>query len=266
MGRNKMNPNGVEMAERHDFGEPMLRTDVLVKEFGAVRAVDRVSIAVNKGSLHCIIGPNGAGKTTLFNLLTKDLVPTEGRIYLEGRDISALQSHEVSRLGVGRSYQITSVFRAQSVLDNVWVASYRKTKGGGFNFWRGLGRYEDVRDQAMANLELVGLRDQAGRPAGELSYGDQRLLEIAVTLSTSPKLVLLDEPVNGLSQSETAKVAELIRGLVPKYTVVMIEHKIDVVMKVSDCVTVMNFGEVIAEGKPDEIRTNENVKTAYFGV
>jgi len=244
----------------------ILKTEGICKDFGALRAVSDLSISIEEGALHCIIGPNGAGKTTLFNLLTKDLPPTSGRIYYNNEDITALEPYEVSRLGIGRSYQITSVFQQQSVFDNVWIAVYQHEGSGAFNFWNRSGRFKDLEASAFEYLKLVGLEDHADRPASELSYGDQRLLEIAVTLATSPKLLLFDEPANGLSEEETRKVAELIRDLVPKYTVIMIEHKIDVVMEISDRISVMNFGELIFEGDPEAVRNNEEVKKAYFGV
>ncbi len=243
----------------------ILRTEGVSKNFGAHKAVADVSLSVREGHLHCIIGPNGAGKTTLFNVLTKDLPPTTGAIFFQGRDVTGLAPYEISRLGIGRSYQITSIFANQTVYDNVWVAVYQHEGTGSFNFWRRYTGYPPLNERTTSLLELVGLSSHAGKMAMELSYGDQRLLEIAVTLATSPKLLLLDEPVNGLAQNETGKLARLIRDLVPRYTVLMIEHKMDVVMNISDRVSVMNFGEIIAEGTPQEMRDNADVKRAYFG-
>jgi branched-chain amino acid transport system ATP-binding protein len=244
----------------------ILETRGLTKRFGANVAVSEVSLSVETGVIHCIIGPNGAGKTTLFNLLTKDLQPSSGTILLAGHDITSLKPHEISRRGVGRSYQITSVFPHMSVRDNVWVATYRHRRGGQFNFWSRQGAYPDVDARADEVLAEIGVGTAYGDMlAGELSYGDQRLLEIAIALATSPRLLLFDEPMSGLSEEETRRVAELIRALGARYTVVMIEHKMNVVMTISDRITVMNFGEVIADGPPAEIAADPAVKRAYFG-
>ena len=247
------------------MGQAILRTEQVTKSFGANLAVAGVSLEVQEGTLHTIIGPNGAGKTTLFNLLTKDLPPTSGRIVFAGEDVTHRQPYEVSRLGVGRSYQITSIFAGMTVHDNVWVAAYRNARGGFFDFWSRAARFGDLRLRTEDVLAHAGLGGRGARLARELSYGDQRLLEIAIALATEPRLLLLDEPTSGLSQEETQKVAELIRRLARQYTVVMIEHKVDVVMTISDRISVMNFGEIIAEGTPAEIMANERVKKAYFG-
>jgi branched-chain amino acid transport system ATP-binding protein len=246
-------------------GQAILKTERVSKAFGANLAVAGVSLEIEEGTLHTIIGPNGAGKTTLFNLLTKDLAPTSGRIVFAGEDVTHRQSYEISRLGVGRSYQITSVFAGMTVHDNVWVAAYRHAHRGFFDFWSLSGRFTDLARRTEDVLAETGLAGRGAMLARELSYGDQRLLEIAIALATVPRLLLLDEPTSGLSQEETQKVAELIRRLARQYTVVMIEHKVDVVMTISDRITVMNFGEVIAEGSPAEITANERVKKAYFG-
>jgi branched-chain amino acid transport system ATP-binding protein len=243
----------------------MLRTEGLTKAFGANTAVSNVSIEVAEGELLCIIGPNGAGKTTFFNLLTKDLSPTAGRIFVEGREVTSLLPHQISRLGVGRSYQITSVFQELSVHENVWVAAYRKSKRGRLNFWNSARSFRELDSPVMGTLERVGLAARADLVAGALSYGDQRLLEIAITLASSPRLILLDEPTSGLSQDETEKVGRLIRELARTVTVVMIEHKMNVVMSISDRIVVMNFGAVIADGKPDQVAAHPEVRRAYFG-
>jgi branched-chain amino acid transport system ATP-binding protein len=247
-------------------GEIILETRGLTKKFGANVAVSDVSLAVEAGIIHCIIGPNGAGKTTLFNLLTKDLQPSSGTMLLAGQDITLLKPHEISRRGVGRSYQITSVFPHMSVRDNVWVATYRHRRAGRFNFWSSSGAYPDVDMRTDEILAEIGVGAVNGKTlAGELSYGDQRLLEIAIALATSPRLLLFDEPMSGLSEEETRRVSELIRALGTRYTVVMIEHKMNVVMSISDRITVMNFGKVIADGLPVEVAADADVKRAYFG-
>ena len=243
----------------------LLSVQGLAKQFGGHRAVDGVALDVAAGELVCILGPNGAGKTTLFNLLTKDLQPSAGTIRFEGRDITALAPHRVARLGIGRSYQITSVFPELSVEENVWVAAYRQDHAGRLVFWRRADRF--VRDEARTRelLERVGIARLRHLPAGQLSYGDQRLLEIAITLATAPRLLLLDEPTSGLSQEETTRVGALIRSLAGTYTVVMIEHKMDVVMQISDRLVVMDRGRVIADDVPAVVARDRAVKTAYFG-
>ena len=237
----------------------------LARRFGGHRAVDGVDLAVETGELVCILGPNGAGKTTLFNLLTKDLPPSAGTIRFEGRDITALPPHRVARLGIGRSYQITSVFPELSVEENVRLAAYRQDHAGRLVFWRRADRFRRDEPRTRELLERTGLARLRGEPAGRISYGDQRLLEIAITLAAGPRLLLLDEPTSGLSQEETGRVAALIRSLARDYTVVMIEHKMDVVMRISDRLVVMDRGRVIANGRPDAVAADPAVKTAYFG-
>ena len=244
---------------------PLLSVSGLGKVFGGHHAVSDVTLDVEAGALVCILGPNGAGKTTLFNLLTKDLQPSSGTIRFEGRDVTALPPHGVARLGIGRSYQITSVFPELSVEDNVWIAAYRQDHAGRLVFWRGAARYRRSEARIQDLLETVGLLRLRHVAAGALSYGDQRLLEIAITLATEPRLVLLDEPTSGLSQEETRRVGRLIRMLAASVTVVMIEHKMDVVMEISDRLVVMNRGRVIADGTPAIVAADEAVKAAYFG-
>jgi branched-chain amino acid transport system ATP-binding protein len=244
---------------------PIIRTEELIKQFGGNRAVNGVSLEVSGGTLHSIIGPNGAGKTTLFNLLTKDFPPTSGRIFLYGEDITREPPHAVARRGVGRSYQITSVFQNMTVGQNVWVALYRGERQGFLNFWRQADLDTSLREEAMEILSRVRLDERADRLASELSYGDQRLLEIAVTLATKPRLLLLDEPTAGLSHEETESVSRLIAGLKGRYSILMIEHKMDVVMRISDRLSVMHFGSIIAEGAPEEVARDPGVRKAYLG-
>ncbi len=244
---------------------PLLSVSRLVMNFGGHRAVDGVSLDIDSGKLVCILGPNGAGKTTLFNLLTKDLRPTSGSIRFDGSDVTALPPHAVARLGIGRSYQITSIFPAWSVEDNVWIAAYRHAHGGRLVFGRRAAFYRAVAPRIAGLLDLVGLTKLRGVSAGALSYGDQRLLEIAITLATGPRLILLDEPTSGLSQEETGRVGGLIRTLAASTTVVMIEHKMDVVMEISDRLVVMDRGRVIADGSPAAVAADAAVKAAYFG-
>ena len=243
----------------------LVRTERLTKAFGALTAVDGVSIEVEEGSLHSVIGPNGAGKTTFFNLLTGQFPPTSGRIVFDGRDIAGTPPHQIARLGIARSFQRTSIFPALTIADNVWLAAFARQES-----WRGLAwpppnAYPALADRARAVLGEVGLAGKADQPARAISHGEQRQLELAIALAAAPRLLLLDEPAAGLSPDETQKMVALVRALKGRYTIVLIEHKIDVVMTMSDRISVMHFGSVIAEGTPTEIQRNAEVRRAYLG-
>jgi branched-chain amino acid transport system ATP-binding protein len=243
----------------------LVRTERLTKAFGALTAVDGVSIEVREGSLHSVIGPNGAGKTTFFNLLTGQLAPTSGRIVFDGRDIAGTPPHRVARLGIARSFQRTSIFPSLTILDNVWLSAFARQDSWGGLAWRRADRYPALAERARAVLGEVGLADKADQPAREISHGEQRQLELAIALAAAPRLLLLDEPAAGLSPDETQKMVTLVRALKGRYTIVLIEHKIDVVMTMSDRISVMHFGSVIAEGTPAEIQRNAEVRRAYLG-
>ena len=244
---------------------PLIRTEGLTKSFGALTAVNGVTLEVEEGSLHSVIGPNGAGKTTFFNLLTGQLAPTSGRIVFDGRDIAGTPPHAVAHLGIARSFQRTSIFPTLSILDNVWLAAFARHDSWRGLAWRRADRYPALTDKALAALKDVGLDAKATRPAREISHGEQRQLELAIALAASPRLLLLDEPAAGLSPDETQKMVALVRLLKGRYTIVLIEHKIDVVMSMSDRISVMHFGSVIAEGPPREIQRNAEVRRAYLG-
>jgi branched-chain amino acid transport system ATP-binding protein len=244
---------------------PLVRTEALTKEFGALTAVNAVTFEVQEGSLHSVIGPNGAGKTTFFNLLTGQLAPTSGRIIFDGRDIAGMPPHRVAYLGIARSFQRTSIFPTLSIADNVWLAAFARQESWRGLAWRRADRYPELTARALAALGEVGLADKAGQPAREISHGEQRQLELAIALAAAPRLLLLDEPAAGLSPDETQKMVALVRKLKGRYTIVLIEHKIDVVMTMSDRISVMHFGSVIAEGTPAEIRRNAEVRRAYLG-
>jgi len=243
----------------------VLHADGVSKRFGANTVIDRLSLGFEAGRLHSILGPNGAGKTTLFNLLTRDLPISGGRILLKGEDISHLKPHQIARRGVGRSYQISSVYLDLSFLENVWLAVYRAARMGRTGFWKPVHAYGDLREQAVRILDDLGLSGYRDLPAKQTSYGDQRLLEIAVTLATRPEILLLDEPTAGLSQRETERVKRFIQDIKARYTIIMIEHKMNVVMEISDRIHVMNRGALIASGTAAEIAANEDVHRAYFG-
>jgi branched-chain amino acid transport system ATP-binding protein len=247
----------------------LLKTEKLTKSFGALTAVNEISISIEAGTLHSIIGPNGAGKTTLFNLLTGTVAPTSGRIIFDEKEITGTPAHRVAHLGLARSYQRTSVFPALSLLDNVWVAAFAcsfssKDFVKDF-FWKKANGYPAIAERARTALSDVGLLEKSERPAREISHGEQRQLELAIALAAAPRVLLLDEPAAGLSPEETRKMVALVRTLKGRYTIVLIEHKMDIIMSVSDRISVMHFGSLIAEGTPAEIQRNPEVRRAYLG-
>ncbi len=243
----------------------LIRTESLTKSFGALTAVNAVTLEVEEGSLHSVIGPNGAGKTTFFNLLTGQQAPTSGRIIFDGRDIAGTPPHGIAHLGIARSFQRTSIFPTLSILDNVWLAAFARQESWRGLAWRRADRYPELTRRALEVLGEVGLGEKAGLPGREISHGEQRQLELAIALAAAPRLLLLDEPAAGLSPDETKKMVTLVRKLKGRYTILLIEHKIDVVMTMSDRISVMHFGSVIAEGTPAEIQRNAEVRRAYLG-
>jgi branched-chain amino acid transport system ATP-binding protein len=243
----------------------LVRTERLTKTFGALVAVDAVSLEVEEGSLHSVIGPNGAGKTTFFNLLSGQLAPTSGRILFDGRDIAGTPPHRAAHFGIARSFQRTTIFPSLSLADNVWLAAFARQPSWRGLAWRRADRYPELAERTLAVLGEVGLRDKASQLAREISHGEQRQLELAIALAADPRLLLLDEPAAGLSPDETQKMVALVSRLKGRYTIVLIEHKIDVVMTMSDRISVMHFGSVIAEGTPAEIQRNADVRRAYLG-
>jgi branched-chain amino acid transport system ATP-binding protein len=243
----------------------ILETQNLAKSFGALSAVKDVSLAVEAGSLHSVIGPNGAGKTTLFNLLTGTFPPSSGRILFDGKDITGTPAHRIAHLGLARSFQRTNVFPAFTLLENVWAAAFATGKSWKGLLYRPAMHYPEVAERARQALSDVGLAEKAGHLAREISHGEQRQLELAIALAAAPRVLLLDEPAAGLSPEETRNMVALVRQLKGRYTIVLIEHKIDIIMSVSDRISVMHFGSLIAEGTPHEIQRNPEVRRAYLG-
>jgi branched-chain amino acid transport system ATP-binding protein len=246
-------------------GEPLLRTEGLTCDFGALRAVNHVSLSVQAGTLHSVIGPNGSGKTTLFNLISGELRPTDGRVYFEGRDVTGLPSHRLPHLGLARCFQRTNVFPKLTTYENVWVAAFAGRVPGALGFLRRASEFSEVDTEVRRILGDVGLAHKAAAPAETLSHGQQRALEVGITLASSPRLVLLDEPTQGLAPEATQQMTQLVQRLVGRYTILLIEHKMRIVMSISDRISVMAFGELIAEGTPDEVRENRDVQRAYLG-
>src|SRR5215831_16367443 len=236
------------------MASPIVRTERLTRSFGSLLAVAQVDFEVERGELRSIIGPNGAGKTTFFRLISGEMPPSSGRIWFDGREITGLPQHRVSRLGVAKSYQITNVFPHLTVLENVRVAA--QTYRLAFNFWGRATALTAIRDKAGRLLQEVGLWDKRDLLAAHLSHGEKRHLELGIALSTDPTLLLLDEPTAGMSPEETD---ETIRLIAAGRTVILVEHKMKVVMNISDRVTVLHQGQVLAEGSPAEIRANERV-------
>ena len=242
----------------------MLRTRELTKRFGANVAVDAIDLDVRPGALHAIIGPNGAGKTTLFNLLSGELRPSGGSIEFADRDVTRLDATSRSHLGMSRSFQRTNVFPKLTVFENVRLAAQSRTDQS-FALWRTAASLAAVNLRAEAALDEIGLLGHRAQLASELAGGDQRLLELAITLATDPVLLLLDEPSQGLSPEDARRLIDRIGALAARYTIVLIEHNMPLVMGLSDEITVMNFGRILAHGTPAEIRADPAVRAAYLG-
>lgn len=237
----------------------------LTKRFAGFVAVNGVNLDVRRGSIHALIGPNGAGKTTCFNLLTKFLQPSNGTITFNGRDITRLSPASIARLGVIRSFQISAVFPQMTVLENVRVALQRRLRGDGFDFWRPDRVLTTLDDDARARVEEVGLGSYALARAADLSYGRKRALEIATTLALEPEMMLLDEPMAGMAQEDVTRISALIRRIAANRTILMVEHNLSVVADLSDTITVLARGEVLAEGPYETVSKDARVVEAYIG-
>ena len=252
----------VGAAARGGSDERLLESQALTKSFGGLTAVSHVDFRVRRGELRSVIGPNGAGKTTFFNLLTGVLPPSGGRILFKGRDITGLPAHAVSRLGIARSYQVTNIFGDLTVFENVRIAAQSRVTH--YRFWGSADRLAAVNERAEDILRHLGLGDKRVVRGAELSHGEQRYLEIGIALATDPDFLLLDEPTAGMSPDETQRTAAFVRGLAGRVTIVVVEHDMEVVMGISDRITVLNYGEVLAEGTPAEIRENADVRRVYL--
>ncbi|WP_213953774.1 MULTISPECIES: ABC transporter ATP-binding protein [unclassified Variovorax] len=244
--------------------EPILQLHDLVKRYGGLTVTDRLNLAVMPRQVHAIIGPNGAGKTTLIQLIAGALKPNSGRIVLGGRDITALAMHERVALGLARSYQITNVFKTCSVLDNL-ALSVQARSGSSMRFWRRAIDEAALFREAAGIAGRVGLADRLQVIAASLSHGEQRQLELGLALASAPQLLLLDEPMAGMGPEESARLIPLIKELGRQHTVVLIEHDMDAVFQLADCISVLVAGQVMATGTPEQIRANAAVKKAYLG-
>jgi len=243
---------------------PALQLSDVRKSFGRTSIINGVNLAIARGERHAIIGPNGAGKSTLFNLISGRFPVSAGRIGLHGEEITGLEPHLINRKGLSRSFQITNIFPRLSVYENLrcavlWSLGYK------YSFWHRIGALKDVRDRTEEIVELIGMTVRRDRPAGVLTYAEQRALEIGVTIAGGADVILLDEPTAGMSRSETGEAVDLIRNVTEGKTLVMVEHDMSVVFDLADRISVLVYGEVIASGTPQEIRGNKAVQEAYLG-
>jgi branched-chain amino acid transport system ATP-binding protein len=241
-----------------------LVTRNLVKRFGGVQATDNVSISVEDGQLHAIIGPNGAGKSTLIGQLAGEIRPDSGEVTLLGKDVTALSVVARAKLGLARTYQITQLAKEFSAIDNVLLATNARARTN-FRFWRNAHDDAAAVQRSVTALADVGLAAARHRNVAEMAHGEQRQLEIAMALATAPKVLLLDEPLAGMSQSEAAAMIVLLKGLKGRYPILLVEHDMDAVFSLADRISVLVYGRIIASGTPDEIRNNADVRAAYLG-
>ena len=244
-------------------GEVLLRTQRLTREFSGFIAVNEVDFEVRRGEQRAIIGPNGAGKTTFFSLLSADLPVSSGKIWFEGREVTGSAAHQLARNGVGRSYQITNAFANLTVFENIRIAA--QSPALDFRFWATYRKSDELSRKIKAILDMVRLSDKRSLLASELSYGDKRRLELGMALGTDPRLLLLDEPTAGMTPTETESTIDLIRQICEGRTIILVEHKMDVVMTVCNRISTFHQGRILAEGTPDEIRSNPEVQAVYFG-
>src|SRR5215475_4665002 len=255
-------PDSIDTPAAIQRATPLLRTEGLTVRFGVLTALNNVSITVQPGEIRAIIGPNGAGKSTFFNCVTGVLRPTAGRIIFAGEDIAGLPPHRISKKAIARSYQITNILPNATVLENVRIAAQSR-----HHAWSLLTHYRahrDIIEKAEAALDAVGLLSKADEFAANLSHGDQRTLEIAIALATEPRLLCLDEPTAGMSAAETRDTMQLVRRIAKDLSILIVEHDMQVVMELADRITVFHYGEILAEGAPDEIQLNPRVMEVYL--
>jgi len=242
----------------------ILETKGLFHDYSGLEVLFDVNLQVKEGERHAIIGPNGAGKTTLFNTITGTCCPSKGKVFFKGKEITGFPPYKLTRLGMGRSFQLTSTFLRLVTFQNVRLAILSK-KGIRFNLFRRVDKMAEITQETLEILKSINLEQEVLMPASLLSYGKHRSLEISMALATNPDLILLDEPTAGMSRDETHTAVEMIKRLTEGKTVVIIEHDMDVVFSIADRITVLHYGQILATGTPDEIRQNQKVKDAYLG-
>ncbi len=253
------------MGERKpEVSEPILKVVGLRKQFSGMEVLKGIDLTVMRGERHAIIGPNGAGKTTLFNLITGGLRADGGKIIFDGKDITHAKPHQINRMGVARSFQITNIFPGLTVFENVFAAILSK-HGKRMSVLRSVERMKDLKEECEELLRSLGLLGKKDFLAGKLAYGEQRVLEIGLTIATDPSFIALDEPTAGMSIDETKEMIEFIEKISEGKTLLIVEHDMEVVFSLSQKITVIHYGEIIASGPPDEIRRNDRVKEAYLG-
>jgi branched-chain amino acid transport system ATP-binding protein len=243
--------------------EPILILTDVSKSFGGLMAVNGANLTIHQGELRALIGPNGAGKTTLINLITGIYSPSQGQIFFKNENITGLSPDKISHKGISRTLQITSLFAGLTVYENIWAAVQSRKR-----FFNPLIRaftWNDVREKTEQMLELTGLQDKAPLICAELSYGEQRILEIGIALSTDPDLLLLDEPTAGLNAQESMALVKKMRAMISGQTIILVEHDMGVVMALADRISVLHYGSILAEGSPEEIKNNDEVKKVYLG-
>lgn len=241
-----------------------LETEDLCRHFGGVAATNNVCLVIEERGLRSIIGPNGAGKTTLINIVTGRIPASSGTVTFQGADITNKPTHELVAMGICRTFQITSIFQNLSVFENVRIAKQARL-GGSLKFFSSKRSLKAVIEKTWSILERLEMQDHAAKPAKNLAHGDQRVLEVALALAGDPKILFLDEPTAGMSPAETNHIAELIKGLSKTISVVLVEHDMELVMSISDKITVLHYGSIIAEGVPEDVRGNLLVREAYLG-
>jgi len=243
----------------------ILKIQNLTKNFGNVSAVSNISIEVEEGTIHSIIGPNGAGKSTFFNMISGVIPPSDGYVYYKDKDITGFESYKLPHMGIAKCFQITNVFPKLTVKENVWASIFSCSHKSKIDLFKSMNDFEAIDKETKKIVSDVGLSHKIDDKAEELSHGQQRMLEMAITLGAKPDLLLLDEPTQGLAPEATVEMTELIRQLSKKYTILLIEHKMHIVMEISKIITVLNFGEKIEEGTPNKIKNSKKVQDAYLG-
>ena len=243
----------------------ILKIQNLTKNFGSVSAVSNINLEVEEGTIHSVIGPNGAGKSTFFNMISGVIPPSNGSVYYKDKDITGFESYKLPHMGIAKCFQITNVFPKLTVRENVWASIFSCSHKSKIDLFKSMNDFKTIDKDTENIISDVGLSHKIDDKAEELSHGQQRMLEMAITLGAKPDLLLLDEPTQGLAPEATVEMTELIRKLSKNYTILLIEHKMHIVMEISKIITVLNFGEKIEEGTPNQIKNSKKVQDAYLG-